>query len=262
MSRTVCMLISIPNEESFNNCTLSLKSIRVAFPNDKIEVSLGRCSLEQQEAVYEMCKKVNSSFTRYDFNYHHAEFIKDKIGAHDNQNNELIIVDPDMVFHKEWEFTYNTILAGAYVPLLWNEWTQCISYPRLHTSFLCVKDCEQLRKAIDSYYPTKDGWVLTDPYYPRVMSGMGRKLFWDTCAGLLDVTPATYFGEKEYDQFDHVNSSSFVTEMGIRMEHGKEFLQHHERISRNPELLVGFWRESEAYYLRMHQKAMNILAQS
>jgi hypothetical protein len=255
----VCTLITIPSPEAFNNCTLILKSLKIGFPNAKLHVYLNK--INQQECQGNVIHMLQEGmvFHLLQFPIHHADWIQSMI---DETDGELIIVDPDVTFWKEFKMPTYDMLAGHFVPIMWNEWAQCISQPRLHTELLCIKDCQVLLGAIVEKYPMavkSPQYAPLNPFLPSVKFSMGRPIFYDTCSVLYNMLGGTNFTEEQFECYDHVNSSSFVKLMSENMEHGEEFKQHHERISRMPELLKGFWRQVEQYYQNMHNKAVTLL---
>ena len=254
----VVSLITIPNEEAYKTCTLVLESIRIGFPNAYIEIWINGGSeryLKQIEdrigvgGLVLLCAK----------KYHHAEWIKHVIS---DTEGELIIIDSDMIFWKEWKFTFPTLLAGYFVPLMWNDFAQCISYPRLHTSFLQISNCKELLKRIEEFYPMgikEPEYAPLDMFMPSVKVAMNKLVFWDTCAVLYNAIGGTSFTVEHMDYYDHLNSAAFLNIMSNNMQNGSEFKNLHDTISRMPEMLKNRWIETTEYYDAMHCKALQLL---
>jgi hypothetical protein len=253
----VATLISVPSKESFQNCTLVLGSLSVGFPNDDITVYVNANS-EKFLSEIEF-RAGDHRVVLLPHTYHHAEWIREMVWKTDG---ELVIVDGDVTLWQEWKWKFKTLLAGHLVPLMWNEFAQCISYPRLHTSFLQIRDCNELLDTIDKLYPmavTSPKYAPLDVWMPSVKFANGKPLFWDSCSVLYNALGGTPFTEEQLECYDHLNSASFLGIMEKNMVNGKDFRQVHETVSRTPELLKGRWRETNEYYNLMHNKAIQML---
>lgn len=253
----VATLITIPNDESFNNCTLCLNTLRVGFPAAEIAVYLNAAtSTKYYRAVADKLPDDVSLVQLPPIT--HYQWIEQMVNR---TEGELIIVDPDVIFWKEWTYKFNTNLAGMYVPTMWNEFAQCISYARLHTSFLQIRDCQELLKIINVAYPMgkkMPDYAPLNPFKPVVSFVNGIPMFWDSCAVLYNMLGGVKFTEEHLDCYDHVNSSSFVDIMSDNMTDGAQFKEYHRQVSENPLLLKGANLASIKYYERMAEKAKQL----
>ena len=255
----VATLITVPNKKAFNNCTLTLETVRVAFPTQEIIVYVNTSSVWCFNEIKQKAPK-DVQVVLLHQEHHHAEWIEHVIN---NTKGELIIVDPDMMFHKEWTAKFEKVLAGAFVPLIWNEFAKCVSYRRIHTSFMCIRDCDELRSMIKAAYPqafsdvsNAGKYSSVNPYMPDVKFVMGIPSFWDSCAVLFNMIGGDLFTEEHYECYDHINSSTFVDIMEQNMEAGKGFREYHDAVSADSSKLKGTWKLVLNYYQRMHDRAM------
>ena len=253
----VVTLISVPNDVAFNNCTLVLSSLRTGFPTADVEVYIN--SPDYYAAIREKITDDSIEVTALAEPMHHAKWIERMI----NENNgELIILDGDVILWKEWTYKFDTLLAGMFVPFMYNEFAQCISYPRLHTSFLCIKNCKELRATVAKCYKmatVSPEYAPLNPYMPDVKFVSGAPSFWDSCSVLYNIVGGTPFVEEHLECYDHLNSASFLDIMANNMEKGFGFRQAHETISKYPQMLKGTWRHIINYYAEMQAKATTIL---
>ena len=250
----VVTLITIPSPAQYNTCTLILESLRTGFPHSKIEVYVNNSGTSYRQMIQQRVEGQDIDVTYLYRMRHHGEWIEEMIK---NTQGELLIVDPDVIMWKEWLFTFETLLAGMYIPAMWNEWAQCVSVPRLHTSFLQIKDCQKLLIAIKNDYPMavrSPEYAPLRPFMPTVQYVHGGRCFWDTCACLYGIFGGTSFTEQHFECYDHLNSASFVDIMAENMEEGKQFKQAHKEVANNPQLLKGTWRHVLKYYERMNNK--------
>lgn len=249
----VCTLITIPNPEAFTNCTLVLPTLRTGFPEAHIEVWLNYPS--DMDKMREVIGDESIKLRGCNSCVHHAEWIEQRIR---DTIGELIIIDPDLILWKEWTWKFNTLLAGMYVPKMWNEFAQCISFERLHTSFLQIRDCKQLIQDIEQAYPMGvrcPEYAPLNPFMPRVEFISGTPYFWDSTSCLYNILGGTAFGPEQLDCYDHLNSASFLDIMAENMENGAGFREAHKLIASNPQLLKGVNLIAQRYYKEMKQKA-------
>lgn len=255
----VFTLITIPNKECYENCTLFINSVRTAFPTADIVAYLNLDSLDYESVLLERCHKENIILVHCNEQNHHAKFIQERIT---NNDKVVIIIDPDTIFWKNCEdFKFTSLIAGRYVPPIWNEFSKCISHDRLHTSFLWFTDCAKLRNALREAYPQgyntlnrTNEFAPFNPFISCVQFVNKTPLFWDTCSSLYNTLGGEAFKEEHLDCYDHLNSTSFGEVMYKVMECGDDLKKFHEAVKKNPLLAKGMWKNDEAYYQRMHNK--------
>jgi hypothetical protein len=189
---------------------------------------------------------------------HHADWIR--LQLTESYPVPLVICDPDTVFWKsceDWEFNERTLLAGYYVPRMWNDFACCVSVPRIHTSLMVFPDANDLRCALQGAYTEawkKHGeYCPCDPFMGRVMFDEGKPLFWDCCANLYNMLQkvpksVSHFGEEHKACYDHLNSASFYDVMRDRLEtkNREGFIMAHDKWVKNP--VPGLWPLVDEYY--------------
>lgn len=265
--KTVCILVTVPNKNCITENLLVFDSLRTGFPTSLVEVwdnsndELVRTQLE------ELCRKdplhqmtYSPSFQKW----HHADWIEMVVGTHDGP---VVILDSDVILYESCEdMDFPTLIAGRFVPVIWNEFAGAISYERLHTSFLVIKDCKELREHLADAYPfvnTPYGpYTPLSPYHPCVQFYGGYPMFWDCCSTMFHMIGGSCFTENELKRYAHVNSSAFQDVMMERVRDKKSFaLQHEKARNKDVEWFRGFHKAEERYYMEMNQKAMWMMEQ-
>jgi len=193
---------------------------------------------------------------------HHAKWIRLMT---ERTTGELVILDPDIIFYEDCEdFDFPTVLGGRFVPVIWNEFAGAISYERLHTSFLMIKDCKELRQRIITAYPQAVGehgqYSPVDPFMPSVKFHQGYPMFWDTCSTLFHMVGGSCFTVEHLKRYSHVNSSAFQEVMESRVDDIAAFkLQHQKAREKDFEWFKDFYMAEEKYYTSMHEKAHEMI---
>lgn len=256
---TVRILVSVPDPERFDACTLCFDTIRTGFPTAKIIADINGVT---HPAVYnKAAAKAQAAgveiFLRTD-EAHHGRWIHGCVENHEI-DGPLVILDADTIFWKsceDWAFT-GSLLAGYSVPRMWNDFAKAVSMPRIHTSMMWFSDVPALRQALRDIYPyahQKAGeYCPCDPFMPSVKFLYGRPIFWDSCAVLFNmIGPGNcqFFTEKHLDCFDHINSVSFYDVMCERLEDDRGLKLVANELVKQPETLKGLWPIVGAYYAR------------
>lgn len=260
----VYILLSI-DPENETACTLVLDSIRTGFPTAHIHVTINtsppfRTYLD--DAFYARIDKISAT-NRVCAMSHHADWIRMTIRDHDPEL-PCILLDGDMIFWKsceEWKI--DGLYAGYYLPPIYNDFAQCISFQRLHTSFLWIPNTLALLEAIKNAYPnaTKEcgNYCPVDPYHPRVAFSNLRPFFYDTCSMLYNMVGGQSFTRDQLDHYEHLNSASFYDIMLERLENKVGFYALHKVFAKKPESLRGFSRLVDEYYQKKHLQAAKMI---
>ena len=255
----VRILVTVPNAEHFDACTLCFDSIRTGFPTADLHVTINGHSQCKDQTVAK-AEAVGAQVQTLVGPIHHAAWIRDQV-LYRNFDGPLVILDADTVFWKScegWEFPKPTLWAGYCVPSMWNDFAGCPSMPRLHTSFMWFPDVAGLRAAIRAGYPQahkRHGeYCPCDPFMPTVQFLYGKPVFWDTCANLYGMLsypePRIYaFEPAHLECYDHLNSAAFYDVMLERLTGDKEgFAYVHRFAVREPEKLRNLWPCVNRYY--------------
>jgi len=257
---TVAILVTVPKPEHFDACTLCFDTLRTGFPTADITVYLNnhRVKLSLADPLVRRVEKCGAAIAAYPSLIHHAAWIRQQV---EQTQGPLVILDADTIFWKsceDWTFPVPTLLAGYYVPRMWNDFAKCISVPRLHTSLLCIPDPAALRRVIrEAYLPAFEAhaeYCPCDPFMPATRFVNGLPFFWDSCANLYGMLasrrPLTYaFEPRNLECYDHLNSAAFYDVMLDRLTGDKEgFAYIHRFLTKTPERLRNLWPNVSAYY--------------
>jgi hypothetical protein len=252
----VRILITVPDADRLPACTLALDTIRTGFPTAPVLVDINQHSACKEEVV-QKALAAGASPHVLSRSVHHAEWIRTCIDSH-HDTCPLVIVDGDVIFWKsveEWGF--DSLLAGYYVPRIWNDFARAVSFPRIHTSFMWFQDVPALRQAVATAYPyaqMKHGaYCPCEPFMPDVKFIEGQPYFWDSCAVLYNMLGdkrCTRLTPDHLDCFDHINSTSFYEVMCDRLQDSRGFRLAVNVMARCPETLKGLWTTVNSYYAR------------
>lgn len=269
-------LITIPEPDQYDACTLCFSSLRIGFPTAHITAWLNynmthrdvrekaRLHLEQLEREKVLNQVIVTPHT------HHADWISERVYCN-GSSGPLVIIDSDTIFwesceHFEKAMAPGTLLSGYFVPRIWNEWAQCISQSRIHTSFMWFPNVPALIQRIEQAYPQafqhRGDYCPCDPWHPDVKFNYGRPVFWDTCSNLFHMLGANKcraFDAHELSCFDHLNCASFYSQMVERMENPSGMIVAHKQWVRNPKaFLKNLWPIVNKYYDEMAARAQLI----
>jgi hypothetical protein len=273
MKPVVNILVSIPDPKFFKSCTLCFDTLRVGFPTADIRVFLNSglinvdgAGQEKLESMIANARGLNGYTAVTSRTLHLAEWIGWRIQEHAKTDSgaPLIILDADTCFWKsceDWVFPSETLMAGYYNPYMWNDFAQCPSFPRIHTSFMVFPDTgrllERIRRAYPNSYEQAGDYCPCDPFTNTVRFINGKPYFWDCCANLYsmlhseDIATTYQFCQCHKDCYEHLNSASFFKVMHERLENKAGFELLHTQGAEHPELLRGkLWPLVDAYYLQ------------
>lgn len=262
----VNILVTVPKPELFDACTLCFDTIRVGFPKATIyaDINADLCAPGMADKAFFKACHQNIFTTKLSSPVHHAEWIRRVLMNHKADNGPCIILDADTIFWKSCEdWFFDAPLAGYFVPTMWNDFAQCVSFERLHTSFLWVSDINAVFNHLRSVYPPAHeetgAYCPFDPFMPRVQFVRGQPFFWDSCAGLYNMIGGARFGAKHLECYDHLNSASFYDVMYQRLNNKKSFELIHKTLVKTPALLKGMWPSVAAYYAEKHHEARQFI---
>jgi len=270
----VRILVTIPSPELFDACTLVFPTLRTGFPDSTINVTINGNThgatrgplLEKIVAANCGWDFVDSSPLRDDDDLspawingaciHHAAWIRNCILEHARDyhaDKPLVILDSDCLLWDRcdnWEF--QKPLAGYYVPRMWNDFAKCVSFPRVHTSFLYLRPTELLAQIKNTYSLASEvhgEYCPCDPFMPAVKFIDGKPYFWDSTSVLYNMVGASHFTPDHLKCYDHLNSASFRDVMVARMDDPTSFKLAHDEWVKDPNrLLRNLWPLVNSYY--------------
>lgn len=253
----VATLITAEHPDTYQNCTLSLDTLRVGFPTADIEVFFQPGCVNADD-IYARCKKIGVEAVELPERVHHADWIKNTIVLGSLGKEPTVIVDPDCIFWSNCEgFQFSGLVAGMYVPTHWNHWSQSTYAARIHTSFMWFPDPGAFLQAVFDLTPKLSAEYLPcDLYRPVMAFQNGDPIFYDTmalfCQASVGKKPVDLFQMHHLDCYDHINCSSFYHQMLERFDDPRQkagFAQVHELARTEPQKLRGLWKQTVAYYL-------------
>jgi hypothetical protein len=260
----VHILVSVPDPARLDACTLCFDTLRVGFPTAEIHVYInGVTHLSVVKDVYARARKATQFIYQLSEVVHLSDWIERRVAYAALTDAPLVICDADTVFWKsceEWEFPSDTLLAGYFVPKMWNDFAKCVSMARIHTSMMVFPRPDILKDMLTALYPyshSKAGeYCPCNPYMTTVQYVNGRPVFWDACANLFQMLTsyraserAVYtFGPDKLASFDHLNSASFYDVMMERMDDNRGFALAHNEWVKDPAKLKNLWPIIDRYY--------------
>jgi len=237
--------------------TLFKSTIRTGFPTADIHVWDN--ASEQRASVMAATDGCEAYYHEIAHRQHLADWISGTINSVP-PDEPLAIVDPDTLWWKSVEdfvFPESTLWAGFYQPYAWNEWSSCLSAPRLHTSFLWIPRPARLREAVAGANlwggrPCEE-YRKTQLFMGSIQWMNGHAIFFDVCSSLYNAIGGTPFEKEHLNCYDHINSASF--RQYVQFEKQKGFNLVHDLARTNQRALRGFYKETIVYWRQMHKRA-------
>lgn len=256
MTKDIYIITYCDDIDLLGGSTLVFKTLRVGFPNARVTVYFAGELKEAREEVKKLCKQTGCIFKESETIKLNHQFVEYLVS---NLHNDFILLDSDIVFWQNCEdFEPQRLIAGRLIPRHYDNYTECVTWPRLHTSFMYFKNAYYIRQALAVAYGSVQGatkrFTPVNPFYPFVFSahnneGEPVKHFYDTCCNLYQTLGGEAFGEDMLNRFDHLNCSSYVKAVESECaEVFAGFTQRHKEIYNKPELLKGIWRKQDEYY--------------
>jgi len=248
----VNILVSVPDPKYFEACTLCFDTLRVGFPTADINVWINPFQCVKE--IEAKARQVGCMVNYCDKVVHHAAWIAERLY---NVTGPMVILDPDTYFLESCEgWKFDTQLAGHYNPAMWNDFAQCRSVERLHTSFLWFSDPPELVRRINQVYPwcnrQNGDYCPCDPFMPAVRFVQGEPFFWDSCANLYNMVGGTAFGPEHFACYGHLNSSAFMDVMLERLGNPRDAeifkWLHDEGLHALPRYHKLLWETTNRYY--------------
>jgi hypothetical protein len=216
----VFTLLHVSNPEHFQASTLCLSTIWQGFPDANITAVINANSLMKQ-AVIAKCDKYCVSWTQAKNNWFHADFLWETLLSCTNQyiypeDEPLVFVDGDTMFFSDMTpLFYGDMVRGMHIPEHMNEFSNCVSAARLHSSFLIIpsprKLLQALKRVCHKAFLKFGEYQGFKPFHPTRVYQNGAVKFYDTGATLYHSVYTSAFDISEHDVYAHVNSASFYS---------------------------------------------------
>lgn len=227
-----------PELEPYSN--LVFKTLRVGFPTAEVFV---HCNGPALDPVWSKGLDVRV----IDQTIHH-EWINELMLQY---SEPFWILDGDVIFWdsvESWEF--DQPLAGRRIPQWMDEFTNCITRPRLHTSLMYIDPAGVTDRLLKykSQFPDTPFNPFPNLINPLCVPRKGRTYFYDTTALLFNAIGGQSFTERQLDCFDHLNFGTISDIVLPRLRDGERMQNCREAIIRDNSLAKGLWRIQEQYY--------------
>ena len=234
------------NEDSFYGNSLIFKTLRVGFPNAEITICDNQ-SIESASFELEKLSRVNDcKFVRLESEVQHYYFLERVTYDASLVDDEIVFVDPDIVFWgtcEEWEF--EGLMAGRLIPKFYDEFSGCITHPRLHTSFLWIPSPKRVFDVVQSlgkfeYSPFKPFMLPLDDSWHR----------YDTTSSFYSVFKdyVDTFNEDELNRYDHLFCGTHLDLVKDKLTDGEDLSKLHEEAKRDINTMKGIWIDQEKHF--------------
>ncbi len=230
-----------------NGTTLIFKTIRTGFPTARIHVIDNASIKKSREYIKQCADSVNATYSQLQEELEHWQILADL--AHNIWEGTCILIDPDVCFWQNCEqWKFDVLIAGRLIPRFHDDYSQCITEPRLHTSFLWVNDAEKLRKAI------KDICERYYEFYPFLpfmyRDENGQWIRFDTGASLYAalINRMQGFTHAELRAYDHLFCGTNYKEVAAQLNNQTEFIDIHKQSINDYRKLRGIWKRQEEYF--------------
>lgn len=246
ISPKVFILTFCENLDQLYGSLLVFKTIREGFPTAKIFVHDNASEPSVRRFFEYAAESVGAYFTQYEtrvsHDYHLNQVLKNYGGC-------VVFVDPDVIFWKkveDWKFQKH-LAAGRFIPRFYDEHTQAITEPRLHTSFLWVQDTRKLLTEIARV----DRFDFR-PFYPVSFMRKGKWYRFDTGAFFYNsFKKYVYkFKAKELNTFDHLfcGTHAHVVLPTIKKEDSDVFKHLHQKALEDYRKVKGIWKYQDQFF--------------
>lgn len=246
----VFVLTYCRREELLYGSELVFKTLREGFPNATVTV-VDNASLPQvRERLKDRAKKEACRFEQLERPLAHDEFLSLTLHkvARESPTDPLVFIDPDICFWENCEdFEFNGLISGRFVSAHEFSPLECVTMPRLHSSFLWIHSPSKLLSRI-----TDIGRKHFDfePFKPVSIRLGDIWLRYDTGASLFAALPAevSFFREEHLDRYDHLFCGTHPDVWQERFVGPlRELMQRTHRHAQEGNLsaLRGIWREQD-----------------
>jgi hypothetical protein len=190
----------------FYGTELIFRTLRTGFPNARITVVDNASLPEVRPRIARLAREQDCAFRQIPGpDIPHDRFLEETLVAVAEQGGgRVVFLDPDLCLWRSCEdLDPGGLIAGAHVGAHEDPVMQCVTMPRLHTSFLWIPDALALAQEI---HRIRKPHFDFRPFQPVSFKLGDVWIRYDTGAGLLAAIPdrITSFGEPEFDRYDHI----------------------------------------------------------
>jgi len=249
------------NAEQLDAATFVFKTLRVGFPTAEVLLVIGNTAPELREAIIDAAKRsgldptCNDDFaTRSLFDIYES-FLE-------TEQRPFFYCDTDIIFWDSIEARLrqfsHVAMAGRFIPKFYDNFTRCITMPRVHNCLLYV-DPYRWRRATQEYFsmlPSPTEYTpRPDLVRPRFVAmqelqegyPVPKNYFYDTWAmAYAALSGITKFSEEIDACFDHLNCGSIAHFIGPA--YGVDLVARHRQLMQDPKSIRGLWRRQRQRY--------------
>jgi hypothetical protein len=208
----VFILTYCRNPELFYGTSLIFKTLRTGFPNARVRVVDNASLPEARSEIARLAKETECALELLPPpGIAHHEFIErslNALAAKPELGDKAVFVDPDVCLWRDCEhLEFDALVAGLLLESYNDEVMQCVTMPRLHTSFLWVNHVDRLVQAIET---VRRAHFDFDPFRAFSVKLGDLWLRYDTGASLYAALPEECrgFDESHMDYYDHIYAGS------------------------------------------------------
>ena len=251
----VHLLATCRKPELFRATTLVFDTIRVGFPDAEIFVWNSGLPLDLRLKLADKVGKIGANLVHLASPTIHHEWIESLVLT---SEEPFFICDTDMIFWKCFRTGTGPDgpghLMGRLIPQFFDEFTNCVTRSRLHTSLLYI-DPVEVRAAMERYFsqfpetPFNPRPNLFYPsFHPLNQEGKLQNFFFDTCSQLFHAIGGTPFTEEQLDCYDHLHCGTISDLVAPHLTLGRDMGKKHQLIFNNPRIAKGIWKDQDEYY--------------
>ena len=239
--------------ENLYGTTLVFKTLRVGFPNANVHIVDNASLPSVRSLLKQNAQECDAEFTQIKNTISHHDFIEQTLNR--QSEGTAIFVDPDVCFWENVEdWSFDALIAGRLLPKYKCEYSGCLTYPRIHTSFMWIPDVIAFREAIQTL---QTQYFEFNPFCPVMLKLGDVWQRFDTGASLYNALPDRMyaFTEKELDSYDHLFCGTHIGSVAskIRPDYALLFERMHKHVQIDHQALKGAWRIQENYFKVMNE---------
>ena len=247
MTLNVYILTWCDRVENLYGTTLIFKTLRVGFPTAEIHVVDNASRPDVRHIISQHATECGARFTQLEEGITHHDFIQNILIT--QAEGTAIFLDPDICLWENVEtWSFDKLMAGRLIPQFKCPISDCVTHPRLHTSFLWIPDVGSL---LDSVRTLRTQYFELHPFRP-IMYKTGVWQRFDTTGALYNAMPEQMyaFTEKELNAYEHLFCGTHLelATAKLKLPHANMFIELHNQAQTDYKQVKGAWRMQEDFF--------------